>query len=125
MNRPEKETLRRILEKMHKQNDYEKFAELTSASGNLPLKADFRTIEFSPDDPYHPYPLLMKNIHSIASDENYLYILLKNNIIHIVGLKEREHLSLLLEEQVSFWEMFCWTCRSYWDYFRMQIAKIY
>lgn len=124
MNRPEKETLHRILEKMHKQNDYKKFAELTAASGNLALKADFRKIEFSPDDPYHPYPLLMKNIHSIASDENYLYILLENNILHIIGLKERGHLSLSLDEQVSFWEMFCWMCRSYWDYFCIQIAKI-
>ncbi|WP_223225916.1 MULTISPECIES: hypothetical protein [Bacteroides] len=38
MNRPNKETLRRVIRKMHKQNDHEKLAEKLSASTNMPVK---------------------------------------------------------------------------------------
>lgn len=72
MNRLDKETLSRIIRRMQKQNDYEKFAELTAASAKVAFRVDFHSVEFSPDDPYHPYPILIKNIHSVASDEDYL-----------------------------------------------------
>lgn len=55
MNRPDKETLSRIIRRMQKQNDYEKFAELTAASAKVAFRVDFHSVEFSPDDPYHPY----------------------------------------------------------------------
>ncbi len=38
MNRPNKETLRRVIRKMYKLNDHEKLAEKLPASTNMPVK---------------------------------------------------------------------------------------
>lgn len=122
MNTPDKENLRRIIRKMHKQNDYEKFAELTAAFNStdtsISASINFERIEFSPDDPDDSFLLPLKNIHSVMREEDNVYILCRNNYLHIVGLKERTHLLLLLENQLSLWELFCWTCRSFKVYFQ-------
>lgn len=69
MNRPDKATLRRILRKMHKQNDYEKFVEPASAYNGMLGKLDFDSVEFSSDAPYHPFPITMKCIHCVMREE--------------------------------------------------------
>lgn len=107
---------------MHKQNDYEKFAELTAAFNStdtsISVSINFERIEFSPDDPDDSFLLLLKNIHSVVREEDNVYILCRNNYLHIVGLKERAHILLLLENELTLWELFCWTCRSFKVYFR-------
>lgn len=123
MNRPDKETLRCIIRKMHKQNNYEKFIELKAAFANVEVKMDFYTFEFPAGDPYHPFPLPLKNIHSVTKEESRLYILCNNNNLHILDLAEKEHIVILLEKQ-SLWELFCWTGRSCWDYFCNLVARI-
>lgn len=122
MNTPDKENLRRIIRKMHKQNDYEKYAELTAAFNStdtsISASINFERIEFSPDDPDNSFLLPLKNIHSVVREEDNVYILCRNNYLHIVGLKERAHSVLLLENELTLWELFCWTCRSFKVYFR-------
>ena len=83
MNRPDKETLHRVIRKMHRQNDCEKFIELASVFTGMLGKLDFRSVEFSSDDPYHPFPLYMKHIHSVICEEEYLYILCYNGNLQI------------------------------------------
>lgn len=78
-------------------------------------KLDFRSVEFSSDDPYHPFPLYMKHIHSVICEEEYLYILCYNGNLHILGTYERGHILIPLKEQLTLRELFCWTCRSWWD----------
>ena len=56
MNRPDKETLRRVIRKMHRQNDCEKFIELASVFTGMLGKLNFHSVEFASDDPYHPFP---------------------------------------------------------------------
>lgn len=123
MNKPDKERLRHVIRKMRKQSDYEKFEELTAVCPHVPLKVSFNTVEFPPDDFYHTFPLPMKNIHCVAREEDYLYILCENNSLHVLGLKERGHFLIPLEGRPSLWEMFCWTCRSCYDRLRLRIAK--
>lgn len=122
MNTPDKKNLHRIIRKMHRQNDYEKFAELTSAfvrtGAPFSVSINFESIEFSPDDPYDSFILLLKNIRSVLCEEDYVYILCRSNNLHIVGRKEREHILLLLAEQLSTWELFCLTCLSFKVYFQ-------
>ena len=115
MNRPDKETLHRVIRKMHRQNDCEKFIELASVFTGMLGKLDFRSVEFSSDDPYHPFPLYMKHIHSVICEEEYLYILCYNGNLHILGTYERGHILIPLKEQLTLRELFCWTCRSWWD----------
>lgn len=122
MNTPDKETLRCIIRKMHKQNDYEKFIELKAACFDVAVKVDFDVLEFSADDPYHPFPLPLKNIHSVMKEGDSLYILCQNSNLHILDLKEKDHIVMLLEKQ-SLWELFCWTCRSCWDYFLLLVNR--
>ena len=85
MNRPDKETLRRVIRKMHRQNDCEKFIELASVFTGMLGKLNFHSVEFASDDPYHPFPLYMKHIHSVICEEEYLYILCYNGNLHILG----------------------------------------
>lgn len=122
MNTSDKENLRRIIRKMHKQNDYEKYAELTAAFNStdtsISASINFERIEFSPGDPDNSFLLLLKNIHSVVREEDVVYILCRNNYLHIVGLKERAHILLLLENELTLWELFCWTCRSFKVYFQ-------
>ena len=65
MNRPDKETLRRVIHKMHKQNDCEKFIELASVFTGMRGKLNPHSVEFSSDDPYHSFPLSIKCIHCV------------------------------------------------------------
>lgn len=122
MNTSDKENLRRIIRKMHKQNDYEKYAELTAAFNStdtsISASINFERIEFSPGDPDDSFLLLLKNIHSVMREENYVYILCRNDNLHIIGLKEQKHILLQLDNEFTLWELFCWTCRSFKVYFR-------
>ena len=115
MNRPDKETLRRVIRKMHRQNDCEKFIELASVFTGMLRKLNFHSVEFASDDPYHPFPLYMIHIHSVICEEEYLYILCYNGNLHILGTYERGHILIPLKEQLTLRELFCWTCRSWWD----------
>lgn len=122
MNTPDKENLRRIIRKMHKQNDYEKYAQLTAAFNSIDtsisVSINFERIEFSPGDPDDSFLLLLKNIHSVMREENYVYILCRNDNLHIIGLKEQKHILLQLDNELTLWELFCWTCRSFKVYFQ-------
>ena len=62
MNRPGKETLRRIIHKIHKQNDCEKFIELASVLTGMLRKFNFYSVELSSDVPSHSFPLSIKNV---------------------------------------------------------------
>lgn len=73
MNRPGKETLRRIIHKIHKQNDCEKFIELASVLTGMLRKFNFYSVEFSSDVPYHSFPLSIKYIHRVIREEECLY----------------------------------------------------
>lgn len=101
MNRPDKETLRRVIRKMHRQNDCEKFIELASVFTGMLGKLNFHSVEFASDDPYHPFPLYMKHIHSVICEEEYLYILCYNGNLHILGTYERGHILIPLKEQLT------------------------
>lgn len=68
MNRPGKETLRRIIHKIHKQNDCEKFIELASVLTGMLRKFNFYSVEFSSDVPYHSFPPFYK-VHSLCHPE--------------------------------------------------------
>lgn len=122
MNTSDKENLRRIIRKMHKQNDYEKYAELTAAFNStdtsISASINFERIEFSPDDPDDSFLLPLKNIHSVMREEDVVYILCRNDNLHIIGLKEQKHILLQLDNELTLWELFCWTCRSFKVYFR-------
>ena len=91
MNRPDKETLRRVIHKMHKQNDCEKFTELASVFTGMRGKLNPHSVEFSSDDPYHSFPLSIKCIHCVIREEEYLYILCYSGNLHILGIHERGH----------------------------------
>lgn len=121
MNTLDQETLNRIIRKMHIQNEYKKYAELKAAFNNpattVSAKVDFDKVEFSPEDTYHLCPLLLNNIDCVVREEDYVHILCCNNKLHIIGLKEQTHIILTLGKRLSLWELFCRTCRSYWDYF--------
>ena len=102
MNRPDKETLRRVIHKMHKQNDCEKFTELASVFTGMRGKLNPHSVEFSSDDPYHSFPLSIKCIHCVIREEEYLYILCYSGNLHILGIHERGHiLDLLLMVEPS------------------------
>ena len=73
MNRPGKETLRRIIHKIHKQNDCEKFIELASVLTGMLRKFKFYSVELSSDVPYHSFPLSIKCIHCGIRKEECLY----------------------------------------------------
>ena len=73
MNRPGKETLRRIIHKIHKQNDCEKFIELASVLTGMLRKFNFYSVELSSDVPYHSFPLSIKCIHCVIRKEECLY----------------------------------------------------
>lgn len=122
MNTSDKENLRRIIRKMHKQNDYEKYAELTAAFNStdtsISVSINFERIEFSPGDPDDSFLLLLKNIYSVMREENYVYMLCRNDNLHIIGLKEQKHILLQLDNELTLWELFCWTCRSFKVYFQ-------
>lgn len=128
MNTSDKENLRRIIRKMHKQNDYEKFAELTAAFNStdtsISASINFERIEFSPGDPDDSFLLLLKNIHSVMREENCVYILCRNDNLHIIGLKEQKHILLQLDNELTLWELFCWTCRSFKVYFRKKKTNL-
>ena len=106
MNRPDKETLRRVIHKMHKQNDCEKFTELASVFTGMRGKLNPHSVEFSSDDPYHSFPLSIKCIHCVIREEEYLYILCYSGNLHIL---------IPIEEQLNLPELFYWTCYSWWN----------
>ena len=112
MNRPDKETLRRVIHKMHKQNDCEKFTELASVFTGMRGKLNPHSVEFSSDDPYHSFPLSIKCIHCVIREEEYLYILCYSGNLHILGIHERGHILIPIEEQLNLPELFYWTCYS-------------
>ena len=71
MNRPDKETLRRVIRKMHRQNDCEKFIELASVFTGMLGKLNFHSVEFASDDPYHPFPLyILKSASNLNGNLN-------------------------------------------------------
>lgn len=122
MNKPDKETLRRILLKMHKQSDYEKFTGLLAVSScGMRMKVSFRTVEFSTDTSSDTFFLPMKNIHSVTQEKDKVYILCYNQTLHVIDLKEQDHLLIPLRAPLSLREMFFLMCRSYCDRFRMRI----
>lgn len=120
MNRPDKETLRRVIRKMHKQNDCEKFIELASVFAGMLGKLNFYSVEFSSDDPYHTFPLSIKHIHCVIQEEEYLYILCYSGNLHILGFYERGHILIPVEEQLNLPELFCWICYSWWNRLRIK-----
>ena len=120
MNRPDKETLRRIIHKMHKQNDCEKFIELASVFTGMRGKLNPHSVEFSSDDPYHSFPLSIKCIHCVIREEEYLYILCYSGNLHILGIHERGHILIPVEEQLNLPELFYWSCYSWWNLLRIK-----
>ena len=90
MNRPDKETLRRVIHKMHKQNDCEKFTELASVFTGMRGKLNPHSVEFSSDN------------------------------LHILGIHERGHILIPIEEQLNLPELFYWTCYSWWNLLRIK-----
>ena len=78
------------------------------------------SVEFSSDDPYHSFPLSIKCIHCVIREEEYLYILCYSGNLHILGIHERGHILIPIEEQLNLPELFYWTCYSWWNLLRIK-----
>ena len=120
MNIPDQETLRRILHKMHKQSEYEKFLEILPATHRgVKMRFNGDNVEFTIEISNCKFLLPMEKIYSVTREKENVYILCYNQKLHLINLKEQSHLLIPLHEQLSLWEMFILMCRTYYDKFQM------
>lgn len=83
MKKSDKEALRDVIERMHRQDNWEKFETLLTVLSQLSLKVDFDDLQFPVSDPYGVSPLPLNHIYCVLVDEEHLYILCYNRKLHI------------------------------------------
>ena len=100
--------LNKIFRLMKKLNNCEKYLALLPFSESLNLNVDFQNLCFTNDEEFC-FPIPLDSICSVLEYESFLYILCKNNLLHIINLNQNQHLVKFVGKKPGFIRLFlCW-----------------
>ena len=111
MEAPTTDTLKRVIQIMKPQNNFEKYQTFESVASKINLKIDFNGIQFDKDDFYSLFPIPFSSIYGTIVYENYLYIYCKNSILHIIDLENKHHRIKELSKQPDSWQLLRWVLK--------------